>query len=59
MRLDDPTELSALAFNQLEMDLLFAVVSNAIVTTKKIDSEEVNWATPHLEQIKDRLKRAP
>ena len=58
-QLYDPHDLSVMAFTQLEMDLMHAVVGSALEISRGGRDPELRWASPHLDGLLDRFKRAP
>ncbi len=54
---DPVTDLTAMAFDETELDLMFALVMHALYAAEGSVDPTMRWAKPHLEILADRLKR--
>ena len=53
------SDLSCIALNQVEMDLVYESINAAIAMTRLMDRESSEWAIPRLLELKRRFERAP
>ena len=53
------SDLSCIALNQVEMDLVYESINATIAMTRLMDRESSEWAIPRLLELKRRFERTP
>lgn len=53
------SDLSCIALNQMEMDLVYEALNTTIALTKLIESDEGAWALPRLRELRQRFMTTP
>ena len=53
------SDLSCIALNQVEMDLVYEALNTTIALTRLMDSESSEWALPRLLDLRKRFAKAP